>query len=475
MTIKQKAEKLVPFVTNAASQSGKIHYCTITSKSGNPGESIRTIDITGAIAEIFFYESILSNTLTATIIILDTGFVADGEKAAKTSGLMSTLKLSGGERVDFKIEDNNFNNARVKKSIIEIPGGMYINRVRDMSNTTLKNVFAIDLVSSEFINNEKIRVTKRYDGKISESVSKILGDLIKGGSFANNPDIEESSTEYSFIGNSKKPLYVCSWLASKCVPSVPTTGGKSPVGIYAGYFFYQTRDRFNFVSIDKKMSSLQNSNSVKKFVYNNTGRLNEGEDESLNILSYSVKRTVDLGKDLSLGTYGNTTLFFDFLSMNYLPRTYDVVQDQSNGLNVNLNLPAREITEGPSRLMTRVLDVGTLPKGNTSQKQLEEWKKDPTKPTFDAANTMVQSIMRYNQLFSVQTNVIVAGDFTISPGDIIECNFASLNPDYGKEWDPEISTKYMVASVCHRMTPTETYTSLDLVSDTKGNYGGKGK
>jgi hypothetical protein len=81
---------------------------------------------------------------------------------------------------------------------------------------------------------------------------------------------------------------------------------------------------------------------------------------------------------------------------------------------------------------------------------------------------MVQSIMRYNQLFTIKINIMIPGDFSLKAGDLIHCEFPLLTTDTNKEVNPESGGIYMIASLCHRITPENTYTSLSLVRDTKG-------
>ena len=70
--------------TSISALAGDIKKFEITSKSGI------TIDITGAIAEFFFYESILANTVSATIVVIDTGFQASSNsKRIRSSGFVN--------------------------------------------------------------------------------------------------------------------------------------------------------------------------------------------------------------------------------------------------------------------------------------------------------------------------------------------------------------------------------------------------
>ena len=120
--------------------------------------------------------------------------------------------------------------------------------------------------------------------------------------------------------------------------------------------------------------------------------------------------------------------------------------------------------------MSFVVDTGAIPSGQNAQEQLANWNEDKTKTNFDFKDTAVQSIMRYNQLFTVKTDITIPGDFTIKAGDIIECSFPELSGAESEEVNPETKGKYMVASVCHRITPDSSTTSLSLVRDS---FGGK--
>ena len=78
--------------------------------------------------------------------------------------------------------------------------------------------------------------------------------------------------------------------------------------------------------------------------------------------------------------------------------------------------------------------------------------------------------MRYNQLFTIQTNVTIEGDFSIKAGDMIRCDFPQVQGESGgsKDINKQTSGNYLVAYVCHRVTPENTFTSLGLIRDSYG-------
>jgi len=467
MTITKDPLAEIPFVTNMSVGPADFRKFTISNFDGSAG-----LDVRGAIAEFYFYESVLSNTISATVVLIDTGYIAnsdvrDGEEdkeevsAQKTPGLLSLLNLRGGERVDFEIVNSN----PLSQGVISVSSGMYINRIRDLGNASQKDMFALDLVPIEYIQNEKVRVTGKYEGKISENIGSILNELnLNSMPLAVDP----TAFDYNFIGNDRKPFYVCTWLASKAVPEGVDDKGKSLSGGGAGYLFFQTKEFMCFRSIDKLLSKDQfdsvTNKPIKKYTYNNTGSARNGEDYQ-NILSYSFNKTIDIAKDLTLGSYNNRSIFFDPLSMNYQVVEFKFDDQKINYTNKLRSIPKVEnITDSPTRLMSHVLDTGVMPSGTSSNDQLKAWKDDQTANNYDAKNIMVQSIMRYNQLFSIQLNIVVPGDFNITAGSRIQCDFADLT--HSDRPDNQLSGIYMVASVCHKTTTEDTFTSLDLVSDS---------
>lgn len=420
-----------------------------------PTDGGQEYDITPLIQELKYYENILSNSLTMSVIVVDSGSLERFKD--EMIGILDGLPIRGGERVAIKFSDS-----QDKKNTLSFDlNSLYINRIKNISPGTSKDVFVLDLCTREFLANEQSRVVKRYDGKISDNVIEILKDP-KGLNTKKPIDADSTVVPYNFIGNDRKPFYVCTWLATK---GVPEASGK--INGAAGYFFFETYDGFKFKAIDVLLS--QTPKDGKKFVYTNAPNIEGPTDYTTKITSLDIVRDMDLQQNLLLGTYANRSLFFDFYAMDYEIRNYNLKDDQKGKINPaedNILFVPDEFMQTPSRFMNLLLDLGTLPSGETPDKQLETWKNSPNQPNFDAPKTMVQAIMRYNQLYTIKTNIVIPGDFSLRAGDIIECDFPDLAKKTTKGPNKETKGKYLIASLCHRVTPNDTYTSLTLVRDS---------
>ncbi len=439
------------------------------------GESI---DISEAVVEIRYYEDVLSNSVSLSAIVAETG--GSNKKSFGNKGVLDGLPIRGGEPSHIVIEDKDKKKLRFKNDNM-----LYINRVRNVIPGTSKDVYILDFTSRETLSNEQVRVVKRYNGKISDSVDKILKEATVGSvglKTQKKVEVDPSVSEFNFIGNDRKPFYVCTWLASKATPE-PPRGGK--LGGAAGYLFYETYDGYKFKAIDVLFN--RDKNKPKgNYIFTNTDDIHRGYKGK--ILEYNIERDIDLQNNLVLGTYANRTLFFDFMKYEYQIRPFSVdppvdpppgkegeqtSPESSKGKLENLGsedlpLVADEFRKPLSRLMTRVLDIGTMPSGETAEKQLENWKDNKEKPTYDAGNSMVQSVMRYNQMFSIKINITIAGDFTLRAGDLIYCEFPEVSTNPNTKPNKKSGGLYMISSLCHRLTPKDTYTSLTLVRDTFG-------
>jgi len=413
------------------------------------------VDISTLVQNLTYYENILSNSLTLSVIIADSGgleFQRD-----KMIGILDGLPIRGGERVVIEFSDKQ----EPQNTLSFGTQSFYVNRIVGASPGTQKDVFILELCTREFLANEQTRVVKRYDGKISDNVTQILQDK-NGLNTTKNIDADPTVIPYNFIGNDRKPFYVCTWLGTR---GVPEQSGK--INSAAGYFFFETYDGFKFKSIDVLLN--QKPKDDKKYIYTNAPNINQSKEYTSKILSVTIERDIDLQKNVSVGTYANRSLFFDLYSMDYEVRNYNLKFNQIDGITPaeeNVLFVPDEFTQAPSRLMNLILDYGTMPSGNTPNEQLKTWKNDPKYANYDAPKLMVQSIMRYNQLYTIKTNIIIPGDFSLRAGDIIECYFPDLEKSVKKEPNEKTQGKYLIASLCHRVTPEDTYTSLTLIRDS---------
>ena len=233
-----------------------------------------SVDLRGGLIQLMYYESILQDTVRATILFTDSGFTI--EKDGKTLTAAEGLPIVGQERVDLVFEDNNENEISFTK---EDDNALYVNKITPITDNSTKSLVMLDLVSKEFIMNEKIRLNTRFDGLISDHVKAILtsAEVSKDGSTNTTTqkyldtkksveDWEDSKGKFNFCGDNRKCFYTMNWLSKKAVPD---KGNPKALGNSAGYFLWETSEGYHFRSIDWLMNAEENKKK-KSIIYNDS-------------------------------------------------------------------------------------------------------------------------------------------------------------------------------------------------------------
>ena len=433
------------------------------------------VEISSGISEISYYESILTSTTSMEVTLMDAG---GGNIDGKQTNILSGF-LRGGEEVEIILEDSQ--GTKLKTNL-------YTNTIKSGDVGTQKVSLNMSLFPKEYLSNEQTRVVRRYDGKISESVKKILKDPRIFSLNDSEIDVEDTENNYNFIGNDRKPLYIFDWLSSKSIPV-----GKT--GSCAGFFFFNANNKYQFKSVDGLLSQ----SPKRKFIYTNTppSKSDEYSDGTRGkILQYTIDENINIQNKMQIGTYNTRILYFDpysfkvdavinsavEVSKSSPERSGDVDTPQVSGASPqkgNANTAGRTLDfiekkflnpDLPCRLMCVVKDNGNLPFGKDSEKQLETWKQNPTTMNDRKDLTLHQSIARYNQLFSNKITVTVPGDFNLHAGDIIYCEFPnpSANNTMESTINNELSGNYLIADVNQTVTRQSHYTYLNLVRDSVG-------
>ena len=281
-------------------------------------------------------------------------------------------------------------------------------------------------------------------------------------------DIEETANSYNFIGNGWKPFYTISWLMTKCIPS------DGAYGKTAGFLFYETKDGFNFKSLETLIGPTKGGGSsdkkgAKKFQYTGKGVTKKGFQK---IIDFRIKKNIDVQEKLAIGAYNNRSLFFNPWNYTVSHKDFSMSGDQVGKVKTagtDMAFVAEEFRQGPTRGMSMVLDMGTLPIGKDGKEQVENWKKNKEDLNDKVRERLSQAITRYNQIFSISVDVMIEGDYSLKAGDTIYCEFPDISSE--KTVSKESSGLYLIASLCHKFTSSKATTSLNLIRDSFGKKG----
>jgi hypothetical protein len=429
-----------------ANNAAKEYDISLFKIFSNEGKSL---DVSLGCVQLQYYESILDNTVRVTAMIVDYGGRIDGDGSSAIE--MEDLKLTGGEEVSLKMRDGYGKE-------LEFVGDSQL-RIKSIRNIYSHDdggtMYTLDLWSRECHNNELVetRVTKRYDGKISDSVASILKSTL------NTPkviDAEETENPLPFLGRSEKPFYKCAWLAKRSIPKGST--GKS-----AGYLFFETADGYKFKSID----GLFQQKYKRKLIATGTPYLPEEYDAK--ILDHAYEDAIDVEKALVSGSLFRTELratnFYDNKPRrNETSHKNQEDEDKMGGTEFPTIAKDQGLQDKSTRVVVRYDKKGVLPPGRTLEEQLKKSKEND----YDIDSVIRQSSMRYNQLFSQKLTITIVGDYELRAGDLVYCDFPEATTRSITSVSHRKGGLYMIVDLSHLITTNKTFTRLNLVRDSIG-------
>ena len=419
----------------------------------NPGDTVSLLD---GLVDFQYFESIMSDTIRVNLIFGDSG------NSINDKTVLEGLPLVGQERVEIKFTDNAENVIGNQPKLI-----LYVNKITPIDNKTQKSLVGLELVSKEFIMNEKVRITKRMDGKVSDHIKTILTsqDYLRT---EKKVEVEDTVNNFNFFGNNKKSFYTINWLSKKGVSAKSQKLGDS-----AGYFFYETSEGFFFKSID----GLLEQEAKTKLIYNETPdsfgkNIPEGYDQK--VLKFNKNNNVNVQDKLKMGTFSNRTVLFDPFTCYY-----EVKAPITNETEDSLKMGGKELPLGEenrnkefdipgknkdfSRTQYFLLDKGTAPTGNSDQ-QIEKSAEE----NFEYGQIANQSMMRYNQLYSMRASITIAGNFSLHAGDAIHVDSPGLEKKNTSDIDRRDGGLYIITDICHKIDSQGTFTQCNLARDSFG-------
>ena len=429
----------------------------------------RTINLVAGVVSVDYYEDILSPTVTAKIRVINTGDTIVKEGSKEKQSIYNGLPLRGGERLSMKILDQGKTGEGEEKKGLDFSNPekyLFVSSITQVLQEEQRESFLLNLVSREAITNETTRVYKRYRGRISDTVRKILTDPLIGLNVDKSKldkIVESTKGSYDFLGNLRKPFSTLISLASK---SIPNKSGDAT----AGFVFFQTQDGFQFSSID----SLIKQKSKATYTYTDVNESSITKNNDYKILQYTVDKNQNLIENLRMGTYSFRRLSFNPLSFQFKQEVYNYGDKNSPKKNDRMNnLGTKELQlpkisddskltldQLPTRTVSQIVDVGAS----------TTISKDDNYP---ADKYQGQNVVRYNLLMTQSVSMTVPCNTDLKAGDIITCLFPKISREDKNEYDSEESGKYMIKELCHHFEAKRSFTSMTLVRDTYGLHGGE--
>ena len=429
-----------------------------------------SVSLVNGTVRLLYWESILADTVSASIVFTDAGNTMTANKQTKRGTRKSKKKVSaveglpilGGETVNLKFTDNKGNTLDFNDK----NGSLILNdrpTIPTDSQTSSKS-YELILGSPEYINNEKERVRYCSAETLSEQVKNILEKVLKT---KKKLDIEDTKNSMNYIGKNRKPFYVINDLSKKSV-----SAGSQELGFSAGYLFWETSEGYHFKSID----TILTGEWKKKIIYNESADNKIPKGYDIKALTLETSNRVNVQKKYQMGAYCTRSIEINGYDTNYkttITNAFDPKVQEKLNLAGGYFAPENDVFSKEeadaqfSRTTYYFADVGQQHMGE-SEEQIEKSKEE----NFKKSEVVNQSIMRYNQLFASQITITIPGDFSLHAGDCVWMDIPEVSESENKACGDDVNKVdgglYTIADLCHYITAKQTYTKLNLIRDSFG-------
>ena len=441
----------------------------LSSKKGSKD----SVSLVNGTVRLLYWESILADTVSASLIFTDAGNTMSTQKTGQGHGkrkkkvsAVEGLPILGGETVNLKFTDNQGNTLDFNDK----NGALLLNdrpTIPTDSQTSSKS-YELILGSPEFVvENEKERVRYCSAETLSEQVKNILEKVLKT---KKKIDVEDTKNSMNYIGKNRKPFYVINDLSKKSV-----SAGSQELGFSAGYLFWETSEGYHFKSIDTILTGEQK----KKIIYNESADNKIPKGYDIKALTLETSNRVNVQKKYQMGAYCTRSIEINPYDTNFkstITNAFDPKVQEKLNLSGGYFAPENDAftKEGGdaqySRTTYYTADVGQQHMGE-SEEQIEKSKEE----NFKKSEVVNQAIMRYNQLFAFQITITIPGEFSLHAGDCVYMDIPEVSESENKACGDDVNKMdgglYIIADLCHYITAKETYTKLNLIRDSVGRTG----
>ena len=401
---------------------------------GKEGKIAKLGDNITTVLSIDYYESIFEPNFEFEIVLVS------------NEDALTDLKLRGTEKVSIEIEHQS--------GTLEFDDLVLTSFIQNESIST-SNIFTIRLNSKVVIENEKNRLTQKYDNtvKASTHVENILKTNLKIS--GDEMEVEETANSDGFFGNYWRPFKGIYWLARRAVSaSMPEDGGGSD---RVGFLFWQTKSKHNFKSIDTMITDGKKGD-VFKYIQNDV----VSDAPNFDIYNPSFEYDQDIISQMKNSMFGENRSYFN---VHTLQVTKEQPFSKSNSKQAHLgDEELVEVDDDINENPTRVTRVAI-----TDYTQRTDGTIDSGEGDYHPHKVISQSRMRYETLLSRSLKITIPCNIQLEAGDVISVKLIKTMAG-NDEW---LSGFYLIKDLRHtvhfRDNGVQCYTYLRLVRDTPGD------
>jgi hypothetical protein len=400
----------------------------ITQKKFNVSNQLLTIQI---------FEDMFSPFITGSLIFKE------------SLDFASNFPFVGEEVIDLKIFTPTLDKSKPKDGVIQ--GRFYIYKMADRDYLAERSlVYQLHFISIEAISDINSKISKGFDGKISDIALQLIKD--EGLNSNKVANIEETGNKTKYISNFWSPVRNLNFICKKAQNT-----SNSPT-----YVFFENRNGFNFVSLDKLNSQtpiqyFQNNNSQDTVTPGGSSKRNLDMDYR-RITELNVPITHDYMDRVTGGAYGSQMLFMDLSKKEYYNLKHSFLKDwgtEETRLNKFPVASNQIYTTFRASMYNDTIE-------NTLFTDYEE---------VSDVRIRQKRVSRLKQAEAYKINIVVAGRTDYTVGQVANVKSYKAEPVKGSDKDEDIldniiSGNYLISTINHVIDREKHECHIQLIKDS---------
>ena len=401
----------------------------------------RAVAVTNMMAELEIFEDIFSPCVTGTITLTD------------TVDLVNSFPFVGEEKIVIKIKTPGVP-SKIKEA--KFDQQYYIYKMSDRKVLGDKNVFyVLHFCSFELLADANIKLSKSFDGKISDIVKKIIKtEVIKSDL---ELQVEETKNSFKYISNFWSPYKNINFLTERAINAsgVPN------------YVFFENRRGLNFVSLSGIFATKPHESYVYDSFERKTtdqggnplphGSIANPEAAFSRISDYTIETGFDYIERISSGMFGSKMIAHDITTKKYSTQNVDMFQNFDT--EKHLNKYPVSTTDVLARYNSNIYNY---PKYNSSMSGFGD---------DGSQNWLQRRISLLAQTNAYRMTAEVPGRSDITVGLVVDVTIYKSSQIAKGDQNEDIidnvfSGNYLISAVNHRITREKHEIHMELLKDS---------
>ena len=312
-------------------------------------------------------------------------------------------------------------------------------------------VYQLHFTSTEAIADVNKKLSKVYEGKISDIASKLVTEKIYGLESKKKLNLEPTANSVKYVSNYWSPVKNLNYIA----------GNATNTADAANFIFFENRNGFNFVSLE----SLFKTGVKQEFVYDSYIRDNGALNTSIRNIEEEYKRIVDISipeaydyMDRSMsGMFSSKLITADLTTKKYSVKNFDMLSTFSKNVHLNTYpLASRKNLTRPASLTIVYPKEYGLFNGYT----------DVTN-----AKTLQKRISMIQQAEGSKIEITVPGRTDYTVGMKVNVKLNKINPISKTDSNDDVtdnmfSGNYLISAINHYINREKHECTMELIKDS---------